>query len=289
MTASCTVLPDGRRHYRHGPIDVVLAADGDDAAVTAAHAASWARFATVLGELVAELPLLKAPVDATCRLRGAVARSMWHACASHRARFVTPMAAVAGAVADALIACYRQPGVRRAWANNGGDIALHLAPGTSARVGLFADLSRFDPHRWTGRVDVDGRFVVTAASPVRGVATSGWRGRSLSLGIADSVTVLARTAAEADAAATMIANAVDIDDPRIVRRPASSLVDDSDLGDRAVTVDVPPLAADAVRRALARGLEHAEALRAQHLIHACVLTCQGVAATCAPVAALEAA
>ena len=289
MTASRTVLPDGRRHYRHGPIDVVLAADGDPEPVAAAHAASWARFETVLGELVAELPLLKAPVDGTCRLHGPVARSMWDACAPHRARFVTPMAAVAGAVADALIACYRRPGVRRAWANNGGDIALHLVPGTSARVGLFADLSRFDPHAWTGRVDVDGRFVVTDALPVRGIATSGWRGRSLSLGIADSVTVLARTAAAADAAATMIANAVDVDDPRIVRRPASSLVDDSDLGDRAVTVDVPPLAADAVRRALASGLEHAEALRARHLIHACVLTCQGLAATSAPAPVLEAA
>jgi ApbE superfamily uncharacterized protein (UPF0280 family) len=58
--------------------------------------------------------------------------------------------------------------------------------------------------------------------PVRGIATSGWRGRSFSLGIADSVTVLARTAAQADAAATVIANAVDADDVRIRRRrPAS--------------------------------------------------------------------
>ena len=34
--------------------------------------------------------------------------------------------------------------------------------------------------------------------PHRGVATSGWRGRSHSLGIADSVTVVARNAAAAD-------------------------------------------------------------------------------------------
>ena len=45
---------------------------------------------------------------------------------------------------------------------------------------------------------------------MRGIATSGWRGRSFSLGIADAVTVLAATAAEADAAATVIANAVDL-------------------------------------------------------------------------------
>ena len=68
---------------------------------------------------------------------------------------------------------------------------------------------------------------------MRGVATSGWRGRSFSLGIADAVTVLAATAAAADAAATIIANAVDLPGhPAIARRPASELEDDSDLGDR---------------------------------------------------------
>ena len=44
-------------------------------------------------------------------------------------------------------------------------------------------------------LSLDGDFAVDASLPVRGVATSGWRGRSHSLGIADSVTVLARTAA----------------------------------------------------------------------------------------------
>ena len=48
-------------------------------------------------------------------------------------------------------------------------------------------------------------LAAVTGSPVRGVATSGWRGRSHSLGIADSVTVLAATAAMADAAATVIA------------------------------------------------------------------------------------
>ena len=72
--------------------------------------------------------------------------------------------------------------------------------------------------------------------PVRGIATSGWRGRSFSLGIADAVTVLAATAAKADAAATIIANAVDLPNhAAITRVPAREIAPDNDLGERLVT------------------------------------------------------
>jgi ApbE superfamily uncharacterized protein (UPF0280 family) len=107
------------------------------------------------------------------------------------------------------------------------------------------------------------------------VATSGWRGRSFSLGIADSVTVLAATAAEADAAATVIANAVDVQDPGIHRRPANECKDDSDLGDIPVTVEVEALAPAQVQRALAAGAARAEALRRAGLIEGAMLVCQG--------------
>ena len=278
-------LPGGRRHFQHGPIDIVIGAEGDPAALQVAQAAAWARFASVLDELVAELPLLRQPVGdraAACPLQGAIARRMWSACAPLRGEaqgYITPMAAVAGSVAQELIAAYRRPGITRAWVNNGGDIALHLAPGRSARVGLFADLARFDGAAAActadGRLRTDAGFEVGFDDPVRGVATSGWRGRSHSRGIADSVTVLARTAALADAAATVIANAVDVDDPRIQRRPANSLRDDSDLGPIAVTVDVPPLAAAQVQQALQRGLACAGRLQARGLVHSAILCCQG--------------
>ena len=85
-------------------------------------------------------------------------------------------------------------------------------------------------------------MTVHADDPVRGIATSGRHGRSFSLGIADAVTVLAKTAAQADAAATVIANAVDLPGhPAILRRPACELQPDSDLGDRLVTRDVGAL------------------------------------------------
>lgn len=275
MTAQRHPLPGQRWHFQHGPIDIVIGADGEVGAVEAAHEAAWKRFRTVLDELVAELPLLRRAVGGPCPVHGAVAQRMWEACHPYRSSYITPMAAVAGAVAQELIPCYQRAGIQRAWVNNGGDIALHLAPGQSLRIGLFADLARFDLQGVDGPLRTDGDFSVHASMPVRGVATSGWRGRSFSLGIADSVTVLARSAAQADAAATIIANAVNLDDNRIERRPAHEIKDDSDLGDLRVTTDVPALGDDAACRALRAGRRQARELQGAGLIWSSVLVCQG--------------
>ncbi len=277
MTAQRQALPGQRWYFQHGPIDLVIAAEGEPAVVLAAHEQAWARFGTVLPELVAELPRLRLPVTDCHALRGRVACRMWQACAPHAAEFITPMAAVAGAVAQELIECYQQPGIRRAWVNNGGDIALHLAPGECTTIGLFADLSRVGlamAHR-SGPLALDGRFSLRAEDGICGVATSGWRGRSHSLGVADSVTVLAATAAQADAAATMIANAVNIDASGIVRRPACELRDDSDLGQRLVTVQVPTLSAAQRAAALRAGAARAQRCCDDGLIVAAALVCQG--------------
>jgi ApbE superfamily uncharacterized protein (UPF0280 family) len=279
MNAQRAQLSGGRWHLQHGPIDIVIDADAADGAaevLEAAHAQAWTRFQNILQELVAELPLLRQPVGDVCPLRGVVARRMWQACVPFAATFITPMAAVAGAVAQELLPFYQVPGVQRAWINNGGDIALHLASGESVQVGLFADLGRLASEQ---PLQLDGRFQVFADMPVRGIATSGWRGRSLSMGIADSVTVLARTAAEADAAATIIANAVDVAeelaDGRIERLPANQVRDDSDLGERLVTVNVPSLPPELVHAALQHGFLQAETLRKAGHIEAAVLVCQG--------------
>ena len=59
MGATRARLPGGRLHFQHGPIDIVIGADGDPRAVEAAHDAAWRRFATILDELVGELPALR--------------------------------------------------------------------------------------------------------------------------------------------------------------------------------------------------------------------------------------
>jgi uncharacterized protein len=287
-----TPLPGGRWHLQHGPIELVVGAEGAAAAVAAAHEAAWQRFHTVLQELVDELPPLRQPVKnglkgqnvlnghhGPCPVKGPVGQRMWRACVAMPTDFITPMAAVAGAVAEEMLMPYAQAGIDRAYVNNGGDIALHLGPAATWQLGLVADISRTRPA-------LDGSFTVRGTDPVRGVATSGWRGRSQSLGIADAVTVLASQAATADAAATLIANAVNIDDPRIERVPANRLRDDSDLGPRPVTVQVPTLSVPQVLQALQAGATMARHLQAAGLIHAAVLVCQGQVMSVQPHTAL---
>ncbi len=263
------VLPDGRRrHFQHGPIDLVLEAFGPRRESEAAYGQAWARFETILEELVAELPALRAPLDADSpALLGPVARAMGQACAPHRASFVTAMAAVAGAVAEATLAALTEGReLEKAYVNNGGDIALFLTPGAALTSGLVT---------LGARPSFDGFTRIAATSPVRGIASSGWRGRSFSLGVADSVTVLARSAAEADVAATLIANAVDLDDPAVRRAPAHELAPDSDLGARPVTVAVGCLASDKIDAALTLGLDRARAMAQRGLIVDACLALQG--------------
>lgn len=266
-------LDGDRLHLSHGPIDVVLRGFGPPEAVIAAEAAAARRFRTILGELVAELPALRQPVAADRVPQGAVARRMQAACAPFAAEgiFVTAMAAVAGAVADELLAAMRAaaPGLTRAYVNDGGDIAVFVAPDQRMTIALAAE-------PFPGTV-FDGALDIGASDGIGGVATSGRQGRSFSLGIADAVTVLARDAATADAAATLIANAVNIDSPAITRRPARDLDPDSDLGERPVTVAVGPLAAAEIAAALEAGAARAAAWCRAGLIRAAALRLAGQA------------
>jgi uncharacterized protein len=272
--AQVRMLPDGRRlHLQDGPIDLIVEAAGAPAAVAAAYRAAAARFRFVLDELCAELVELRMPARPAPRpFRGLVARRMEAAVTPHASdTFITPMAAVAGAVADEILTAMRGAAgedLARVSVNNGGDIALWLAPGEATTVGL---VSRPD------RPALFARARLAAADGVGGIATSGAPGRSFSLGIADAVTILASCAAVADAAATVVANAVDLPgDARVERRPARSLQPDSDLGDRLVTRGVAPLDPDSIALALDRGLAAARPLIARGAIAAAALHLQGV-------------
>lgn len=265
MSAQVALIAGNRLHLQHGPIDLVIGADGDAAEVRRAYRMACEVFPSILPKLVEELNLLRAPVSgAVPDVQGPVAVRMVHAVWPYRDVFITPMAAVAGSVAEYVLErMLAASELRRAYVNNGGDIALHLAPGATYAAGVVGDLSA--PR-------VDGHVTLHAAD---GIATSGWRGRSLSLGIADAVTILAKTASAADAAATIVANAVVVDDPAIVRRPAGDVRDDSDLGEMPVTVDVGPLSPAARQRALDSGSRKAGELIDRRLIKAAYLQLQG--------------
>ena len=302
-------LDDGRLHLHHGPIDLVIGADGTTDAVGQACSAAIDSFATVLEELVSELALLRTPIhQITCCPSGRVAARMWAATMPHAeiyrdANYVTAMAAVAGAVADEILSVMRDAAdLDRIYVNNGGDIALYLHPAAVAvphyTVGICADpdvvfRSHVNPDTlagdWAARSVPDafaGTIKITAADHIGGIATSGWKGRSHSLGMADLVTVLAPTAAAADVAATLIANAVWPDDdnetdwPGVHRQPANALAPDSDLGSRLVTVHVDRLSDHVITKALRRGAGVAEDMRQSGHIFAAYGVVQGQGFVC---------
>jgi uncharacterized protein len=269
--AQIRFLPDGKRlHLQDGPIDLIIEAFGPLAEIEKAYRAGRARFETVLDELCRELSFLRQPCSPE-RVwpSGAVARRMFAAAVPYAPEFfITSMAAVAGAVAEEILAAMTAAAqLSRAYVNDGGDIALHLAPGEKFVIGM---LERPD------RVSLFGTATVDSSDLVRGIATSGWRGRSFSLGIADAVTVLADRAAAADAAATIIANAVDLPGhAAVVRVPARELAPESDLGDRLVTQAVGQLSASEVNQALLAGCETAKRLQNIGLIRSAALNLGG--------------
>ena len=296
-------LPDGRRlHMNHGPIDLIVEAWGEAGEVRLAYGQAAARFETILTELVGELGVLRSPVSiipppltpprkgeggenvavTPSPLRGGVrgggtvpptltgptARRMFRTVVPYAEQFITPMAAVAGAVADEMLAAMTKGRkLAKAYVNDGGDIALHISPGQSLTLAVGG----------TGN-GLGDRLTIHHDDPIRGIATSGWRGRSFSLGIADAVTVLAANGAAADAAATIIANAVDLPGhPAIRRESANSIQPDTDLGDRLVTTGVGILSDGEIAEALARGVAIAESLMRRSLIHGAALFLAGQA------------
>jgi ApbE superfamily uncharacterized protein (UPF0280 family) len=288
-------LTGGRLHLSHGPIDVVLKAFGAPAAVVQAYRAAQQRFPDILPELCAELSLVRAQLhplfdgekapSSNALLEGEmsliadapqspVGRRMATACLPFADLFVTPMAAVAGAVADELLAVMRAAApLDRAYVNDGGDIAVFCAPRHALDIAIAGDFTLGPMPARSGTISI------RAGDGIGGIATSGARGRSFSLGIADSVTVLAADAATADAAATLIGNAVDCDHAAVLRRPAVELDPDSDLGELLVTVSVGLLPRAKRRAALVAGLLRARHYQACGLIVDAALTLQGETVT----------
>lgn len=262
------MLAGNRLHLQQGPINLVIKAYGGDAAVDQAYERAEQRLQGLLQCLVDNLSLLRAP-DASLhtQVNDATSQQMIAAVQQFDGHFVTPMAAVAGAVADTVLAAVQTiDGLQRIYVNNGGDIALHLAPGQRMQIGIVPTLSAATP---------DSSLCITGGDGVGGIATSGWDGHSMSQGIADAVTVIAETGAVADVAATLVANQVNCLDDAIERRPALELDPDTDLGERLVTVRVGALSETAISEALDRGERFAWSLVKQGIIHGAILSLQG--------------
>ena len=254
------LLPDGKRfQLRQGPIDLIIQAFGAHEQIGRAYETAEARFQTILINLTKELGYLRTDLRYSIGPpKDPVAQRMVEACKVHQDNFVTPMAAVAGAVADEILdTMIGSADLTKAYVNNGGDIAFHLSRGRKINAGIVGSLE-------LPKINATCEFLYEFSA--RGIATSGWRGRSYSLGIADSVTVLAKNAASADVAATLIANNVNVDHAGIVRTPAYELNPDHDLKDRLVTRRVPKLEKVLIWKALDRGQTVAQSMLEAGLI-----------------------
>ena len=232
---------NNRLFLNHGPIDIVLEAFGKDKPLAYEKAKKY--FSTLLNELVLDMDLLKKEVVPHRNFNNKISQSMQNATEKFYPDFITPMAAVAGSVADNILnVLVKDTKLEKAYVNNGGDVSFYLTENQTVKSSL-ASIPNI-----IAEIDYKDKS--------RGIATSGWRGRSFSLGIADSVTVLADNAAMADAAATMIANSVNIKNhPSIIKKPAEEIYEDSDLKNLMVTVEVGDLKQSEIEDALRNGNE----------------------------------
>jgi len=179
---------------------------------------------------------------------------------------LTPMAAVAGTIADAVADYLFARGMTKVVVDNGGDVAVRLRRGASVRVGIRPEV---------GRQDISVVIALDSRSGSWGVTTSGLGGRSLTRGVASAVTVIARSASVADAASTAIANASFVTDDGVIQRRAEEIEPQTDLVGLPVTVKVAQLAQEKKIRAVSNAIKRAEALIDKDIIFGAFVAVQG--------------
>lgn len=222
----------------------------------------------IFGELPPYLPLLRRKVSEIGEEDGwpEAVRRMIEASRRVDDEDLTPLSAVAGTLSELVTEYLAREGVRRAIAENGGDISLHLVEGEEVRVGVRLRV---------GSPEVTHILRIEEGMGIRGVATSGLGGRSLTKGVAEAAVVLAPQASLADAAATSVANATLISSPRVRRVRAEELDPYTDLRGELVTLRVGELTPEEREEALSRGLSRAEELRRRGLILGAIISVQG--------------
>ena len=254
MDEAFRILEDGRVFFDYGPASMVVTARRGDEELSALAAAAFPFLRDSLAEIAEALPILRQYPEGMdySELTG-LPRVMAESVVAAGEPTLTPMAAVAGTVADAVADWLFARGADLVAVNNGGDVALRLGEGRSIRMGILPDLN--------GRVtDV---VEIRAEDGIGGVCTSGLGGRSLTRGVAGGVTVFSRRCALADACATHIANCSYIESPRVHTCLAGDIEPESDIASLRIVTAVEPLLPEERKRALAQVRQEA-ARQAEH-------------------------
>jgi ApbE superfamily uncharacterized protein (UPF0280 family) len=184
-----------------------------------------------------------------------------------RDQTMTPKASVAGAISDEVAdLMFADEDVTMVIVNNGGDIAILLRGRETATVGIITDLSK---------KEITHKLLVESGRDIGGVATSGFGGRSFTKGIASAAVVVSSTASVADAAATLLGNTINVDDPEIERQLAEEIYSGTDISGHMVTTKVGNLSQDKIKEALEKGLIKARELQHSGMILGALLALKG--------------
>lgn len=242
-------LGPGKAQLEYGPISMTLEAWQGDTPLDALLSKGAWHVANCLVDLSTNLSKLKQPWQtySSDEFSG-LAFTLWEAVSKTKDPDLTPMAAVAGCMADMAADFLLQEGATKVIVNNGGDIALRLLGDERACVGISS--------LETGQLLKT--LSLTAKDQVGGICTSGFGGRSFTLGVAEAVTVLAKTASTADAFATYLANQTTVDAPCIKRTLAGEIDPFSDIAHLAVTTQVGTLTQAEIHIALTNFSKAAE-------------------------------
>lgn len=232
----------GKIYMEYGPSAITIGAFEGKKGLTTLCRDSFVILEELLTKLSKDLKHLKQyPANIDRDILSDIGKRMLDAVTLTANPQMTPMAAVAGSVSDLLAQWIFEQGATKVMVNNGGDIALRLAKEEEVTVGILPDL--LNPH-------VTQIFKVKESDGIGGIATSGLYGRSLTKGIANSVSVFAKQASIADAMASQIANASYVVSPHVQTKRAGQIDPDSDIADQDVVVSVAGLTASEKKQAL---------------------------------------
>lgn len=263
-----TLCSAGLVRVEYGPVSMTIRAEAGGAPCTRAAVAGAEAAVANLNALARFRPVAKRPIVAVEEKEAypEVLRRMIRAARLTGAEDVTPMVAVAGAMAEMVAEAAVAAGARTVIVDNGGDIALVVEPGRTVRVGVAQDVT-------SKKV----RLVVPvqATEGIGGICTSGLGGRSFTKGVATAAVAVGRSAAVADACATLLANSTLVDDPAVEQALAETIDPDTDIAGHLVTVRVGELPPQAVAVALEQGLRQGREFMARGLLVGVIVVVQG--------------
>lgn len=255
----------------NGPMRLVIQAWKEGIFLQDLSLAGAAYAFSCLEQVAAHQPLLKTPAASLPESR--VPHIVYQMIRSAHATGdpeLTPMAAVAGSIADAVADWLFSREAAKVIVNNGGDVSVRLLKNQKARVGIRTDLSK---------PAISHVLKLDARHSSWGITTSGLGGRSLTQGIASAATVVADKAAFADAAATSIANACYHPDKTIIRVPANTLDPHTDIPDLPVTLQPGNPSPQVYEKALSNALKRAESYVAKGIIFGALIAAGGQTTT----------